>query len=89
MRFKAILKLYPNAVSLYELDGVKDIDGNTIIIDEDLIQAEINATTYSKLREVEYNKLNQFELISDDTLNGTTTHIDAILAIKAMYPKPQ
>jgi hypothetical protein len=28
-----------------------------------------------------------FELISDDDVNGTTTHKDAIVAIKTKYPK--
>ena len=42
---------------------------------------------YNEKRKEEYDKLNQFELISDDSINGTTTHKDAILAIKAKYPK--
>jgi len=44
--------------------------------------------TYAENREVAYNALNQFELISDDSINGTTTHKDAIIAIKAAHPKP-
>tara|TARA_B110000196_G_C20551542_1_gene389054 strand:- start:87 stop:191 length:105 start_codon:yes stop_codon:yes gene_type:complete len=28
-----------------------------------------------------------FELMSDDDVNGTTTHKDAIVAIKTKYPK--
>lgn len=39
-------------------------------------------------RRAAYNALNQMELISDDSINGTTTHADAILAIKAEFPKP-
>ena len=35
----------------------------------------------------EYNQLNQFELIGEDSINGTTKHKEAILAIKAKYPK--
>ena len=35
----------------------------------------------------EYDALNQFELISDDDANGTTTHKDAIAAIKTKWPK--
>lgn len=56
-------------------------------------QAELktayNALDYSRKRKVEYNKLNQFELISDDAINGTTTHKDAILKVKSDYPKPE
>jgi len=43
--------------------------------------------TYAELRAARYAKLNQFELISNDAINGTTTHRDAVLAIKAKYPK--
>jgi len=51
------------------------------------MQAEYDALAYSRSRKEEYDKLNQFELISDDSINGTTTHKDAILAIKDKYPK--
>lgn len=51
------------------------------------MQAEYDSLSYSRDRKKEYDKLNQFELISDDSINGTTTHKDAILAIKAKYPK--
>jgi len=44
--------------------------------------------TYSDKRKAKYDALNQFELISDDAINGTTTHKDAILAIKSEFPKP-
>ena len=44
--------------------------------------------TYSDKRKAKYDALNQFELIGDDATNGTTTHKDAIAAIKAAHPKP-
>jgi len=53
------------------------------------LQSEYDAQDYARKRKAEYNALNQFELISDDAINGTTTHRDAILAIKAKYPKPE
>ena len=43
--------------------------------------------TYADKRKAEYDQLNQFELIGEDAINGTTNHKDAILAIKAKYPK--
>jgi hypothetical protein len=43
--------------------------------------------TYSDKRKEEYDKLNQFELIGEDSINGTTNHRDAIIAIKEKYPK--
>jgi hydroxymethylglutaryl-CoA reductase len=54
----------------------------------DTVLAEYDAQEYARNRKIEYDALNQFELISDDTNNGTTTHIDAVNAIKAKYPKP-
>jgi len=51
------------------------------------LEAEYDSQDYARKRKAEYNALNQFELISDDSINGTTTHRDAILAIKARYPK--
>jgi hypothetical protein len=46
------------------------------------------STQYQRDRAVEYAKLNQDELRFNDMMNGTTTWKDAILAIKAKYPKP-
>jgi hypothetical protein len=51
------------------------------------MQAEYDALAYSRSRKEEYDKLCQFELISDDSINGTTTHKDAIIAIKNKFPK--
>jgi hypothetical protein len=53
------------------------------------LEAESVAQEYARNRKAEYDALNQLELISDDTNNGTTTHIDAVNAIKAKYPKPE
>ena len=52
-------------------------------------QAEYEAQEYARNRKAKYDALNQLELISDDSINGTTTHKDAILAIKAEFPKPE
>ena len=51
------------------------------------LQAEWDSQEYARDRKAEYDALNQFELISDDDVNGTTTHKDAIAAIKAKWPK--
>jgi hypothetical protein len=52
-------------------------------------EAYAASIAYKGKREKEYLELNQFELISDDEINGTSTHKDAILAIKQKYPKPE
>ena len=51
------------------------------------LRIEYDAQEYARNRKAEYNALNQLELISDDTNNSTTTHIDAINAIKTKWPK--
>ncbi len=53
-----------------------------------VFQTNWNAEEYARKRKAKYDALNQFELISDDAINGTTTHKDAIVAIKSEFPKP-
>ena len=84
-------------------DCVFDTDGKTILVwkspdktqpSQSAIEAKMvelqeewDSQEYARKRKVEYDALNQFELITDDAMNGTTTHIDAIKAIKKKYPK--
>ena len=42
---------------------------------------------YAELRLNEYNKLNQFEMMYNDRLNGTDTWFQAITEIKNRFPK--
>ena len=51
------------------------------------LTAAYDAQAYARNRKAEYDALNQLELMSDDDVNGTTTHKDAIAAIKAKCPK--
>ena len=51
-------------------------------------QTAYDGQAYARSRKAKYDLLNQFELIGDDATNGTTTHKDAIAAIKAAHPKP-
>ena len=94
--------LYDAATALAGENTVKFTRGNNIEffshvknaptkteIDSKLIelQTEYDSQEYARKRKEEYDALNQFELISDDDVNGTTTHKDAIAAIKAKWPK--
>ena len=45
-------------------------------------------TAYARSRKEAYDLLNQDEMRFDDQVNGTTTWVDAINAIKAAHPKP-
>ena len=54
------------------------------------IKTEYPRLEYARKRKAEYDVLNQLELISDDAIVGNgTSHRDAILAIKAKFPKPE
>ena len=74
-------------------DTIKWKDGVTVPSESEWdsklaeLTAEYESTMYARSRKEEYDALNQFELISDDDVNGTTTHKDAIAAIKTKYPK--
>lgn len=70
------------------VEGVAPVSKEVVEAEVERLQAEYEAQEYARNRKAEYDALNQFELISDDSINGTTTHKDAILAIKAKYPKP-
>jgi hypothetical protein len=92
---EAIRNTHPNAVTILD-DKAYDKAGKLLAIDKNLVNAELvrleaaqAATQYQRDRAVEYAKLNQFELRFDDMMNGTTLWKDAILAIKAKYPKPK
>ena len=92
----AILAINPSAqvsVNGEDLDQITWHGGTAVISKSDIQakQAELktvyDSLAYSRSRKEEYDKLCQFELISDDSINGTTTHKDAILAIKNKFPK--
>jgi hypothetical protein len=82
---------YSHDTSTYK---IYDKDDNLISIDLDKVKeedarlrVEYDSQEYARNRKTEYDALNQLELISDDDVNGTTTHKDAIAAIKTKYPK--
>jgi len=53
------------------------------------IQAEYDSQEYARNRKEEYPEMaDQLDMIYWDGVNETTTHKDAIEAIKAKYPKP-
>jgi hypothetical protein len=94
----AIYALHPNADYAVSGDGKitawneKDkVQPSEAEIDAKLaeLQALYDAQEYARSRKTEYDKLNQNEMMYDDKVNGTTTWEDAIIAIKAKYPKPE
>jgi len=92
---RAIYNTHPNVVEIIEGRDCFDEDGNPVTLDQALVDAEMakiqsdwDSQEYARKRKAEYDALNQFELIGEDSINGTTNHKDEILAIKAKYPKP-
>ena len=51
------------------------------------LQEAYDSQAYSRQRQAAYAALNQDEMRFDDTVNGTTTWVDAINAIKEEFPK--
>ena len=98
MKDTAIRNLYTNVSSIiHSEDGTsvaRDDNGNIVSFDTDAVateiirlQAEWDSKEYARKRKEEYNKLNQFEMMAEDLINGTTLYVDAIKAIKDKYPK--
>ena len=96
---KTVLALEPKAHFSNGFDGYSSIIWHSKDVEQPTeeqcnakfaeLQAEFDAQAYARSRKEEYDALNQFELISDDSINGTTTHKDAVNAIKVKYPKPE
>ena len=99
---KAIREINPNAMFIIRgsspdtvtVDGVEWDEGITPIAKADIeakmieVQTAYDAKAYARSRKIAYDLLNQFELMTDDAANSTTTHADAIAAIKLAHPKP-
>jgi hypothetical protein len=94
-RGEAILSLKPDSTFILRDNVLEWLDSEQIKTTESEIDAEViklqavyDSQEYARKRKAKYDALNQFELISDDAINGTTTHKDAIVAIKSEFPKP-
>jgi hypothetical protein len=71
-------------ITVVQDDGtVENIESEEVIETHEMSDWD----TYSRSRKIEYSKLNQDEMRFDDLINGTTTWVDSIKAIKAKYPK--
>jgi hypothetical protein len=91
----AIVSLVPTAVWAVR-DGVLEWNDSEVTqptdaeIDVEIIrlQAEYDAQEYARNRAVEYpSNGDQWDMIYKDNLNSTTTHKDAVEAVKTKWPK--
>ena len=74
--------------TMHKLNGKKNPTWANLQTKLTVVQTAYDAKDYQRKRKTAYDLLNQFELISVDAINGTTTHKDAVLAIKVAHPKP-
>ena len=96
MRHEAIYATHPNVVSVSDLDGCYDKDGNKVEIDETKVaeelkklQADYDAIQYQRDRATSYPSIQeQLDMQYWDSVNGTTTWKDAIAKVKSDNPKP-
>lgn len=95
-KFNAILSLVPGAEIVLRGEDVEWINPSTAPVTEKQIQDEIvrlqqeyENNQYQRDRAAEYPSIQQqLDMQYWDSVNGTTTWVDAINAIKAKYPKP-
>jgi hypothetical protein len=89
MNHTAIFALYPNVVTIDDTAGSKDVDGNTVVIDEALVNAWVDPNAYKYAREQAYPSIgDQLDMQYHDSVDGTTTWEDAIAKVKTDNPKP-
>jgi hypothetical protein len=91
--FEAIMSLVDGPLSQIADGTIVYHDGQTPP-SKSAIAAELarlttiyEAQLYARNRKLEYDVLNQFELMTDDAANSTTSHADAIATIKTKWPK--
>ena len=70
-------------------DGCKTIPTEAEVQTEmDRLQAEEDAQEYARNRKEEYPSIgDQLDMMYKDTKNSTTTHADAVEAVKTKWPK--
>lgn len=93
-RLDAINSLLPNAQFSHNGDGIHWEDERSqpteAEIDAEVIrlQAEYDAQAYARNRVEEYpSQGDQMDMIYKDNKNSTTTHADAVEAVKTKWPK--
>ena len=94
LRDQAIRNVHTNVIIIDGEFGSLDKDYNAVELDDDAVATEISrletlfdSELYARNRKKEYDALNQLELMTDDAANSTTTHKDAVEAVKTKWPK--
>ena len=88
MNHTAIFALYPNVVTIDDTAGSKDVDGNTVVIDEVLVNAWVDPNAYKYAREQAYPPHTDYlDGIVKNDQDQVDKYIADCLAVKAQYPK--
>jgi hypothetical protein len=95
MNHQAVYNLYPNVVSIDDGAGPMDKDGNQVpIVQSDYeaevarLQAEYDSQAYARARAEAYPSWQeQMDMMYHDQTEGSRTWLDAIEAVKELYPK--
>jgi hypothetical protein len=95
MRDKAIRTIHPTVACINGDVQAWDADGNVVVLDESAITTEVtrllaeyDAQEYARNRAAEYpSQGDQMDMIYKDNKNSTTTHADAVEAVKTKWPK--
>jgi hypothetical protein len=86
MNHKAIYKLYPHVVTVYDTVGAFDANGNKVEIDLKIVKAWVDPEKYK------FDRANAYPSFAEqfDTLyhGGFDAWKETIDAVKNQYPKP-
>jgi hypothetical protein len=86
MNHKAILKLYPNVITIDDGAGAFDKDGNKVEIDLSLVDAWVDPEAYKAKRATEYPIIaDQLDYIYHNGIDAWKTNM--IDPVKTKYPK--
>jgi hypothetical protein len=90
MNHNAVYALYPQVVTVDDTAGAFDAEGNKVEIDIAAVNAWVDPNAYKYQRAREYPPITDYldGIVKGDT-EQVQAYIDACLAVKAKYPKPE
>ncbi len=90
MNHEAIYALYPEVVTVSDVAGSFDAQGNKVEIDLVAVNAWVDPNAYKSKRQAEYPPYTDY---LDGVVKGNQAQIDAYIAacqaVKTKYPKPE
>lgn len=95
MNHQAIYNTHPTVASIDDSTGAFDADGNSVAIDQSLVDAEVarlqadhDSKAYARARADAYAPIgDQLDMQYHDSVNGSRTWLDHIESVKDAHPK--